>query len=173
MTDSTRAETGTFGGHTRRIGFADILGDGFYAGAIGGAMVALFFLAVDALRGVPLFTPSLVGSVLLGGAQPRPDLPVDLVMVALYSLVHGAAFVAFGTLCAWILAHLHETPDLPLIAIACFVALELGSVVGARLLEPALAGQIGHGHIAAANLLAAIGMAVWLRRFARHQDDED
>ena len=36
----------------------------------------------------------------------------------------------------------------------------------------ALAEHIGYGPIGAANALAAIGMAVWLSRFARHRSDE-
>lgn len=157
--------------HSERIGFLDILGDGFFAGATGAAVVALFFLVVDAVQRDPFFTPSLAGSVVLRGVEPAADVPVDLAMVALFSLVHGGAFVVFGVLCAAVLSRLRETPDLPLIALFCFLGLELGFVLGASLMAPGLAGVIGHGYLAAANVLAAVGMAVWLRRFARHPDD--
>ena len=98
-------------------------------------------------------------------------MPVDLTMVALFSIVHAGAFVVFGTLYDWILSRLRETPDLPLIAISCFVLLEMGIVATASVVAPGLAEEIGYGYIGAANALAAIGMAVWLKHFALHRDD--
>ena len=154
------------------ISFPDVLGDGFYAGATGAAVVALFFLAADAIQRDPFYTPSLVGSVLFKGAAPGPEVRVDLAMVALFSIVHAGAFVVFGTVYDWVLSRLRETPDLPLIAISCFVLLELGIVATASVLAPGLAEEIGYGYIGAANALAAIGMAVWLKQFALHRDDE-
>lgn len=153
------------------IGFPDVLGDGFYAGAIGASVVALFFLVLDAIQRDPFYTPSLVGSVLFGGAEPGPDVPVDLTMVAYFTVVHGGAFVAFGVAYDFLLSRLKETPDLPLIAISCFILLEVGVVALASLIAPGLAEQIGYGPIGAANALAAIGMSVWLRYFALHRDD--
>ncbi len=41
----------------------------------------------------------------------------------------------------------------------------------ASVLAPGLAEQIGYGPIGAANALAAIGMAIWLKHFALHRDD--
>jgi len=151
-----------------RIGFLDILGDGFFAGAIGAAVVALFFLAVDAVQRVPLYTPSLAGNVVLRGADPAAEAGVDLAMVALFSLLHGAAFLAFGVVCAWVLARFREPPDVPLIALGCFLGLEIGFLVVSSLFSPGLAAEVGHGYVAAANVLAGIGMSIWLRNFARH-----
>jgi len=154
-----------------RISLPDVLGDGFYAGATGAAVVALFFLVADAVQRDPFYTPSLVGSVLFKGAAPGPGVPVDLAMVALFSIVHGGAFVLFGTAYDWVLSRLRETPDLPLIAISCFILLEMGVVATAAVVAPGLAEVVGYGYIGAANALAAIGMAVWLKRFALHPDD--
>lgn len=167
MVESTRDETSG----AQAIGALDILGDGFFSGAIGAAVVALFFLAVDVIQGAPLHTPSLVGSVVLRGAAASAEMNVDLALVALFSVVHGAAFVAYGVVCAAVLSRLRETPDLPIIALFCFVGLELGSVAAFRLIEPGLGAQIGHGYVAAANVLAAVGMSIWLRGWAVHQDD--
>lgn len=158
--------------HATRITFPDVLGDGFYAGAIGAAVVALFFLISDAIRHDPFYTPSLVGSVLFKGETPGPNVPVDLAMVALFSIVHGLAFVLFGLVYDFVLSRMKHTPDLPLIAISSFVLLEVGVVAIADALAPGLAPLIGYGSIGAANALAAVGMAVWLRRFALHLDDD-
>jgi hypothetical protein len=167
----TEAPGGDDAMESDRIGLLDIVGDGFFAGATGAAVVALFFLVVDFLQREPFFTPSLAGSVVLRGVDAGADVPVDLTMVAIFSLVHGALFVGFGVVCAAILSRLRETPDLPVIALFCFLGLELGFVAGSAVVAPGLAAVVGHGYVAASNVLAGVGMAVWLRRFARHPDD--
>ena len=69
-----------------------------FAGAIGSGAIALLFVAIDALRGNPLFTPSLLGSVLLTGASPAEVVSVRLDMVAIYSLIHLLAMSGMGVL---------------------------------------------------------------------------
>ena len=49
----------------------DLVYDSFFAGAVGGSAVALFFLFTDLLDGQPLFTPSLIGQVLFQGVPPE------------------------------------------------------------------------------------------------------
>ena len=154
-----------------RIGWLDVLGDGLYAGGIGASVVALWFLAVDAVTREPLFTPSLVAGVLLRGAEASPELPVDLGLVAAYTMIHAFLFVAFGMALDFVVSRLRETPDLPVIAVASFVVMELGFVAAMRMAVPGVAEVIGHGYIAAGNVFAAIGMATWLHRFALHRED--
>lgn len=151
-----------------RIGPLAIAGDGILAGGFGASAIALYFLAVDVLARQALFTPSLVGAAILGrdtGGQ------VDLFLVAVYTAIHGVLFIGFATVCAWVLARLPRTPDLPLIALAIYVALEGGFVVFARLALPGLAETIGHGHIAVGNILAAVAMALYLRVVQPHPED--
>lgn len=157
--------------HAEPIGVLDVVGDGFFAGATGAALTALYFLAMDVVQHEPLYTPSLVGAVVLRGAEVGAAVSVDLALVGIFSLVHGALFVGYGIVWAAALSRLRETPDLPLIALGCFLGLEIGFVVGVSVVAPGLATAVGHGHVVAGNVLAAIGMAVWLRRFARHPDD--
>src|SRR5262249_1333713 len=45
---------------------ADLAYESLYCAAIGGSVIALFFLVIDAYNGHPLFTPSLLGGVLFG-----------------------------------------------------------------------------------------------------------
>jgi hypothetical protein len=52
------AAAGTTFESTKSRPLADFLYETFYGGAIGGSILALFFLAVDTLAGQPLFTPS-------------------------------------------------------------------------------------------------------------------
>ncbi len=134
-----------------RAVFAAIL-----SGAYASAGVALLFLALDALRGDPFLTPSLLGSTILLGLEPAADLPVRLDMVALYSGVHLAAFVALGamaTLATIRLGILRRRPILlPLILFAVLVAGEL--LVG-TVFFPGLIDTIGLGRVTLANAVAS------------------
>ncbi len=81
---------------------ADFLFDSFYSGAIGGSAVAVFFLAIDSLDGQPLFTPSLMGSVLFLDIAAKDVVKASLDAVAYFSIVHFAACAVVGTLVTWL-----------------------------------------------------------------------
>lgn len=154
-----------------RIGFAEIVGDGVAAGLIGASAVALWFLVIDAALREPLFTPSLVASALLLGEPAAAEHAVDLSMVAAFSALHSLAFIVFGVIVSWLVDQFERTPDLPLIAIGIFLALEGGFVAATKLVVPDVAEVIGHGFIVAGNVFAAIGMGLYLRDWQRHPED--
>ena len=154
-----------------RIGFAEMVGDGVAAGLIGASAVALWFLVVDAALREPLFTPSLVASALLLGTPASADHQVDLSMVAAFTAMHSLAFIVFGVVLSWLVDQFSRTPDLPLIAIGIFLALEGGFVAATKLVVPDVAEVIGHGFIVAGNVFAAIGMGLYLRDWQRHPED--
>ena len=153
------------------IGLAEVVGDGVFAGLIGASAVALWFLVVDAALREPLFTPSLVASAVLRGTPPTPDLPVDLTMVAAFTAIHSFLFILFGIAASWIVDQFQHTPDLPLITIGTFIALEGGFVIATKLFVPDVAETIGHGFIVGGNVLAAVGMGLYLRGWQRHPED--
>jgi hypothetical protein len=140
-----------------------VLIDGIYAGAIGAALFALYFLAVDVWRSEALATPALVGAAVLQGASPLAPVPVDLGLVGAFSLVHAALFAGFGVVVSCVVSRMRELPALPLLAIGCFLALQSGFLAATALLAPGLGAAIGHGWVAAGNALAAAAIAVWLR----------
>jgi hypothetical protein len=154
-----------------RIGFAEVVGDGVFAGLIGASAVALWFLVVDAALREPLFTPSLVASALLRDAPPSPDHAIDLSMVAAFTAIHSSLFILFGIAASWVVDQFRHTPDLPLITIGAFIALEGGFVIATKLFVPDLAATIGHGLIVAGNVFAAVGMGLYLRGWQRHPED--
>ena len=153
------------------IGLAEVVGDGVFAGLIGASAVALWFLVVDAALREPLFTPSLVASTLLRGVPPAPEHAVDLTMVAAFTAIHSFLFILFGIAASWVVDQFQHTPDLPLITIGTFIALEGGFVVATKLFVPDLAATIGHGFIVAGNVFAAVGMGLYLRDWQRHPED--
>ena len=153
------------------IGVAEIVGDGVSAGLIGASAVALWFLVVDTALREALFTPSLVASTLLKGMPATPEHAVDLTMVAAFTAFHSMAFIAFGVVASWLVDQFEHTPDLPLITIGVFIALEGGFVIATKLLVPNVAAVIGHGFIVAGNVFAAVGMGVYLHVAQRHPED--
>lgn len=129
------------------------------SGAYASAATALLFLVIDSVRGEPLQTASTLGSVVLLGQDPGATAPFRLDMVALYSLVHLAAFVLIGA--AVTLAYQHweriRSPG------ALVGLVTLGLTAGAGLVDalffPGLVSAIGPLALVAGNLAAALAMA--------------
>src|ERR1700712_5107928 len=84
--------------------------EGVTTGLLGAAVVALFYLAVDAGRGVPLMTPSVLGDAFLLHRPVEAGTP-DMTAVLVYTLFHVVAFVAFGLMLA-VLARASELSSL-------------------------------------------------------------
>jgi hypothetical protein len=105
-------------GEKPRIGLAEVVGDGVFAGLVGASAVALWFLAVDAVLREPLYTPSMVAGALLRGTPAAAEQSVDLTMVAAFTALHSFLFILFGIAASWIVDQFQRTPDMPLISIA-------------------------------------------------------
>ena len=150
----------------------EILGDGTMAGVIGASAIALFFLLVDTVRREALFTPSVMASALLRGAPPSDTASVDLSMVAAYSIVHGAAFVAVGILAAWATALRRASVATFTLTIAIFGVLELGFLFSCVAIDPGLLEAVGVAPATVGNLLAAVGMAAYLHRWPHDSIEE-
>src|SRR5207249_12035799 len=80
-----------------------VLREGVVAGLIGAAVVAVWFLAIDAIQGEPLRTPKLLGMALL-----RQSAPTAAVLS--YTVVHGLAFVVVGMLGSLLIAGAERQP---------------------------------------------------------------
>lgn len=140
----------------------EMLYDAFYSGAIGGCIVALFFLVVDLARQEPLFTPSLMGSVLFAGASADSVAGVDMPMVAAYTLVHFASFGALGLLAAFTVHEVELHSKHPALMLGLLFALfEAAFALGAGIFMPGVTERVGALPIAVANLLAAGGMGLF------------
>ena len=151
-------------------GLLGTIGDGAMAGLYGAATVALWFFLVDLWLREPFYTPSLVGTAIFTGVVDPAASP-DLAIVSVLTVIHALAFILFGMVYAGVLSRLKQTPDFPLIAISVFVPLELGFVLGIRLLAPEIPEVIGHGFIAFGNALAAVATALYLRFGQPHPED--
>ncbi len=162
--------------HRFKLSTADLLFDSFFAGGIGGSAVGVFFLAVDLLNGQPLFTPSLMGSVLFLGVAAEDVASVHLNAVAYYSIAHMVGFIGLGVAITWLAheAELHSRHPAAVLLVL-FAILEAGFLVVASLVLPGVITSVGIVPIGIANLLAAgaIGLFfVWSHRPGRRAAQE-
>lgn len=143
----------------------DLLYDAFYGAAIGGSVVALFFLVVDSLAGQPLATPSTLGEALFAGADPGAVGEVRLDMVAYFSAIHFGAFLVLGGVVSYLcrLTGISKT-SVPLVTGVIFVMLTAAFFGADLLVLRGAAGMIGIPLVLAANALTALAMALFLRK---------
>jgi hypothetical protein len=139
-----------------------IVARGLVTGLIGAGAVAVWFLILDVARGQPFFTPAALGAALLLGATSPADVQVSLPLVAAYTVLHCAAFVAIGVAVEWVAERVERAPAVLRAGVLTFVLLEglFIGVVGA--LSQWVLGALGYWAVAIANLLALSSMAVWV-----------
>src|SRR5689334_15623344 len=105
--------------------------DGAVAGLIGAAIVAIWFLFMDAVTRLPLYTPTVLGEGLFLRGQSLASHPVEqisLKLTVMYSGVHGLVFVVLGVIGAYLLLLPKRKLHFGIVLIALFVVLELGFV---------------------------------------------
>jgi hypothetical protein len=141
---------------------ASIAEDGLFAGALGALTVAVFFLVVDVFEGRPLFTPSLLGSVLFLRQSAEAVGSVDIPMVFAYTGVHFAVFVAVGMAAAFMVSEFEANPPVGLVLLLLFICFEAGFFGVTVGIAPGVIGVLGAWLVGIANLLAAAAMAAYL-----------
>lgn len=144
---------------------AQFLYEAFHSAAIGGSVIALFFLALDSLAGRPLFTPSLIGTSLFTAVAPGSVTEVRLDMVAYFSGVHFGSFLLLGAvvskMCRW--TGLSTTSPTSVTALV-FVLLTGGFLLASWIAMPGAGSVIGIQWVFLANLVTAVAMAIFFYR---------
>ena len=144
---------------------ADLAYETFYGAAIGGSVIALFFLVVDMLNGQALFTPSLIGTALFTGADPATITDIRLDMVAAMSAIHFAAFLGLSGAISALCRKTGLSARNPLlVTVVIFVVLSVVFLLAEMVVMPGVGRAIGFGWVFAANALTAAAMAAFLRR---------
>lgn len=135
---------------------------GAIAGCFGAGSLAIWFLLIDALARQPMWSPSLVGNVILNGASVTAPVAIDLGVVGVFSILHCLAFAAFGIGVTFALNRAGVRP-LSFIGVAVLAAaLQAGVVVTTGVLEPGLGDALGWVFVTAGNAVAAVTMAICL-----------
>ena len=137
--------------------------EGLTVGLIGATVVAVFYLVFDVLvRGQALWTPTVLGEVLVLRQPMVPEVTVNMTAVWMYTAVHVVAFALFGILLTMLASRSERS------AIARYGTLQLLIVF-----ELFFYGMLAVGYsqtrgafpfwsILVANTLAAIAMTMWL-----------
>lgn len=140
-----------------------VLAEGFITGIIGAGIVAAWFLLLDAVQHVPLYTPSLLGTLLFEGADAATNhVDVDPGMVAAYTIVHHIAFILVGIVASFLVTEMERIPPLGIALVFLFVFIETVFHIFMLAVGQPLLGAIAFWGVAIANLLAATGMALYL-----------
>ena len=142
-----------------------IVENGVLAGMLGASTVAVWFLVLDLLtRGVPFYTPSLLGSILFAHAAPEEVTGLNGAAVFAYTGLHGILFLCAGIGLAWMFEQFDRNPQVGLVLLLLFATFEaILWGVGVSMI-PALAGAVGAWAIIVANVASAAAMFVFLLR---------
>lgn len=140
-----------------------VLARGAINGLIGAGVVAAWFFVLDLAGGNPFRTPAALGSALLLGASGPGEIVVTFGLVAVYTVVHVAAFVVAGVVFVALAEQVERVPAMALLVLLTAILLEglfLATIgVGAQW----VLGTLGWWSVAVANVLAvlAMGWQVW------------
>jgi hypothetical protein len=140
---------------TRRI-----IVDGLAGGFIGALAVAGWFLILDVDRGQPFATPALLGQVLLRGSNAASAQAMTPLVVE-YSIVHFAAFAAFGLAVSYLIEAAESQPPLMGGVLVLFGFFELFFIGAVGVVSEALLDTLVWWRIIMANLLATSAMAAY------------
>jgi hypothetical protein len=92
-----------------------VLAEGTDVGIIGGLVVAVWFLILDAIEGHPFQTPSLLGQIVLLGERNPDTTHLASTGILLYTAFHFIVFILLGILLVWLV---HWGTDNPVVRYA-------------------------------------------------------
>lgn len=142
--------------------------EGMIGGVLGAATIALWFLALDLFRGVPLFTPSLLGTALFGSAggvaATREGAEISFRMVLMFTWVHALAFVVLATAAAWLIRIAERDPNYGFGILLFFVIFEFGFIGFSLMFAEGILHALTIPAVLIGNLLAVAAMGVFFYR---------
>ena len=167
--------------HSRFEWWTTIVREGVVAGTLGGAVVALWYLLCDTIGGRPFHTPALLGAIFFNGLRGHDVGAAALAPVLSFTLLHFAAFIAFGLASALVIAAAEREPLLVLGALMVYGCYEVSFLSFVAVLDASALGAIGLWKIAAANAITLVTVFGYfqyrhpqlLRRFAERWNDSD
>jgi putative oxidoreductase len=139
--------------------------EGVIAGFIGATVIAVWFFFVDLIVGEMLFTPTTLGRGLLSILGAVPEGTSGILLVAIYTVFHYAAFAVLGMIAAMIVDVANREPSILLGFVVLFAAIEVGFYAFVGLLQQATPlGSLAWYNVMIGNVLAAAAMGMFLLR---------
>jgi hypothetical protein len=139
-----------------------VVREGIAAGLVGASVVAVWFLVYDTLRFQPFRTPALLGAAAFEGLRdPGLVVPGRVDLILGYTVLHVAAFAAFGVVAAALIVAAEREPRLLLGLFILFSCLEILFLGFVSALDEALVGALLWWNVAIGNLLAVVAMVFY------------
>jgi len=139
--------------------------DGLIAGIIGAAVIAIWFLFLDTVSGLPFYAPTVLGAALFLGPEDLAStegVQLSLKLTLMYTWVHVLVFVMLGEIAAYLLLLTGKNPNLGF-CVFLFALLEFGFVGTVFVFAEPVLDQLAWPAVLLGNLLAAAGMACYFR----------
>jgi hypothetical protein len=139
--------------------------DGLIAGILGAAVIAIWFLFLDTVSGLPFYAPTVLGTALFVGAEDLAStegVQLSLKLTLMYTWVHVLVFVVLGEIAACFLLWTGKNPNLGF-CLLLFVILEFGFVGTAFVFAETVLDQLDWPAVLLGNFLAAAAMACYFR----------
>ena len=139
--------------------------EGVIAGTLGAATIAIWFLILDLLWGRPLYTPTVLGTVLFTGGtglETPESLGVSFGIVGAFTSIHWLVFVIIGVIASRLLGLAEHNPNLGFGILLLFVVFEGGFLGAAMAFAQPVLQALAWQSVLVGNLLAAIAMGGYL-----------
>jgi len=145
--------------------------DGIVAGLAGAATIAGWFFILDAVRGKPFYTPTVLGTALFRrgiGLEAPETLSPNFEIVMSFTWVHVLAFILIGLAAARLLALAERDPNYGFGIVLIAVFFEFGFLLACMVFAEPVLRALTWPEILVGNLLAAGAMTtVFWRRHPR------
>src|SRR5262245_28424166 len=132
---------------------------GALAGLLAAAAIALWFFAIDLIRGQPLYTPAFMASALLG----QPTVKISARLIAGFTVLHFAIFALVGSAVAWLIHKSGIRPHVLLGAVLGFLLFDAAFYIGVRRRVEAPVDRLGWPQVLMGNVLAGMILMAYLR----------
>jgi hypothetical protein len=139
-----------------------IVREGFVAGLIGAASVAVWFLLVDLVAGRPFFTPAMLGDALFWDVTDPAQVHVAFPIVVGYTMLHAVAFMVVGLVAAILAYEVELFPSTLFIVVVAFAIFEFGFYLVVAIFARPMLGALAWWNVAIGNAIAAAGMGGYL-----------
>ncbi len=131
---------------------------GVLAGVVGATVLAFWFLIVDAAQGVPFRTPALLASSILS----MQDLEARPGLIALYTVIHYAAFIVVGLGVSWLLDKMKRAPSILFGLVLGFLLFDIVFYSSLTITGVDVVHELGWVEVLTGNLLAGVSLMAFL-----------
>jgi len=146
--------------------------EGIVVGLAGAAVVAVWFLFLDLVAGMPLRTPALLGAAIFEGLRDPAALKITPALVLQYTVAHTLVFVVFGIAVAGLFALIDYERRVLFGVFMLFCCFEVFVALMVMMLAERLTEEIPVWAILGGNLLSAVVMLAILFRNHRRAPRE-